>query len=102
MFWRSVKLTRRDFGIENLKRSFPEALAKKLNGDVFAELTLTLAEHDTELRGIFVPQKIDFLLAPPRITGRHWMEPLPRSYQRVAPVRVEESAQRFGEGKGLS
>lgn len=93
MFGRRLTLTRRDFGVPALVRAnFPEALAQKLNGDVFAEVRLQLVEMGTELRGTFKPQKIDFLLAPPRITSRHWMPAVPRSYRRVSPAELEEEA----------
>lgn len=91
MWGRNVTLIRRDFGIDALRKSnFPEELAKKLHGDVFAELKLVLVEEGTFLRGTFMPQKIDFLLAPPRITARHWLKPVPRSYRRVSAVELEE------------
>jgi len=91
MWGRSVTLLRRDFGVDALTKSnFPEVLAKKLHGDVFAELKLMLVEDGTMLRGTFMPQKIDFLLAPPRITERRWLTPVPRSYRRVSAVELEE------------
>jgi hypothetical protein len=104
MFGRTLKLVRRDFGLENLKRSnFPEPLARKLEGDVFAELKLSLVQNGTELTGSFTPQKIDFLLAPPRITGRRWMPPVARTYCRVVPVELPgPEAARLQEDKGIS
>lgn len=91
MFGPGVKLTRRDFGVDALKRNnFPEVLAQKLSGDVFAELRVSLTEGGTELSGTFKPQKIDFLLAPPRITGRYWLPPVARRYRRVAAVELED------------
>jgi hypothetical protein len=77
MWGRGLKLTRRDFGVEALKRQhFPDVLAQKLSGE-----------------GTFTPQKIDFLLAPPRITQRYWMPPVPRAYRRVSAVELEEASQ---------
>lgn len=97
MVGRSVKLTRRDFGPDALKRNqFPEALAKKLSGDVFAEISVTLVERGTQLVGTFKPQKIDFLLAPPRVTSRHWLPPVPRAYRRVVLAPTEADAARRG------
>ncbi|MBI5493454.1 MAG: hypothetical protein HY904_00405 [Deltaproteobacteria bacterium] len=91
MWGRQLKLTRRDFGVVALKRAnFPEPLAKELDGDVFAELRLELVEQGTMLQGTFTPQKIDFLLAPPRITQRYWMPAVPRSYRRVTPAELLE------------
>jgi len=86
-----LKLTRRDFGVEALKRqNFPDVLAAKLNGDIFAELKLTLTDGGVTLQGTFTPQKIDFLLAPPRITQRYWMPAVGRAYRRVSAVELEE------------
>ncbi|MEW5847975.1 MAG: hypothetical protein AB2A00_04145 [Myxococcota bacterium] len=97
MFGRSLSLTRRDFGVPALMRNnFPEPLAHKLHGDVFAEMKLTLTDAGTCLRGTFTPQKIDFLLAPPRITHRRWMQPVARAYRRVSPVELEEEERSRG------
>ncbi len=94
MWGRGLKLTRRDFGVEALKRQhFPDVLAQKLSGDVFAELRLNLTDGGLSLEGTFTPQKIDFLLAPPRITQRYWMPPVPRAYRRVSAVELEEASQ---------
>jgi hypothetical protein len=95
MWGRRVKLTRRDFGVEALKRqNFPEVLAHKLDGDVFAELRLSLTDGGFTLTGTFTPQKIDFLLAPPRITQRYWMPAVTRSYRRVSAVELDEGQRR--------
>ncbi len=94
MWGRDLKLTRRDFGVDALKRQhFPDVLAQKLSGDVFAELRLNLTDGGLALEGTFTPQKIDFLLAPPRITQRYWMPPVPRAYRRVSAVELEEGGQ---------
>lgn len=93
MWGRSLKLTRRDFGVDNLKRqNFPDVLAQKLSGDVFAELKLELTDGGLSLEGTFMPQKIDFLLAPPRITARYWLPEVPRIYRLVSPVEDDETA----------
>jgi hypothetical protein len=94
MWGPKLTLLRRDHGVQALVRAnFPEVLAQKLSGDVFAELRLNLEDAGTRLSGTFKPQKIDFLLAPPRITSRYWMVPVPRAYRRVSPVEVEEEEQ---------
>ena len=91
MWGRSLTLTRRDFGVDALTANhFPLELAQKLHGDVFAELRMTLIDDGLTLTGVFIPQKIDFLLAPPRITTRHWLKPVPRGYRRVSAVELEE------------
>mgnify|MGYP003353279694 CR=1 FL=1 len=45
-------------------------------------------------RTLPTPQKIDFLLAPPRITQRYWLPAVPRSYRRVSPVELETETRR--------
>jgi hypothetical protein len=86
-----LRLTRRDYGVTALKaQGFPESIAKLLDGEVMAKLTLRVRASNTRLEGEFVPQKVEFTHQPPRITEAYFLDPQVRRYRRVAAEEVGE------------
>lgn len=84
MLFRTVRLSRRDHGVANLvKQGFPEVIAQKIDGEVTGKLKLGLIAGGLVLEGTFTPQKVEFTHRPPRVTGRHYLDPLPRRYRRL-------------------
>jgi hypothetical protein len=95
---RRVRLTRRDHGVKALlSQGFPENIAKQLDGEVMARMTLKLKDGGAFLDGAFEPQKIEFTHQPPRITSAHFLAPQPRTYRRVIPVHGEERIEAWAD-----
>jgi hypothetical protein len=95
---RRVRLTRRDHGIKALlSQGFPENIAKQLDGEVMARMTLKLKDGGAFLDGAFEPQKIEFTHQPPRITSAHFLAPQPRTYRRVIPAHGQERIEAWAE-----
>lgn len=83
-----VRLTRRDHGVRALTAmGFPEAVAKKLDGEIMARMELRL-RGGVLLEGSFSPQKVEFTHQPPRITRAFFLPPQPRRYRRVDAITV--------------
>lgn len=88
---RTLRLQRRDFGVQALMaQGFPEPIARQLDGEVTARMTLRLVDGGTHLLGDFVPQKVEFTHRPPKITAAYYLAPQPRRYRRVVPVTDAE------------
>lgn len=98
MLGRTLRLNRRDHGVKALlAQGFPDTIAKQLDGEVMARMTFKLTGGGAFLEGAFMPQKIEFTHQPPRITSAHFLDPQPRTYRRVIPVRVGEKLEAWAE-----
>jgi hypothetical protein len=85
---RTVKLSRRDHGVASLAGlGFPEAIAKKLDGEIMARLKLSLTDGGLFLDGTFEPQKVEFTHQPPKVTSMFFLAPQRRRYRRVEAVK---------------
>ena len=83
-----LRLNRRDHGVLALtKMGFPDAVAKKLDGEVMAKLELRL-RGGVLLEGTFTPQKVEFTHQPPKITKSYFLAAQPRRYRKLDAVVV--------------
>ncbi|MFZ9886070.1 MAG: hypothetical protein ACO3JL_01105 [Myxococcota bacterium] len=95
---RTLRLQRRDFGVQSLiAQGFPEPIARQLDGEVTARMTLRLVDSGTGLVGDFVPQKVEFTHRPPKITAAYFLTPQPRRYRRVIPLTDTEPVEPWAE-----
>ncbi len=82
-----LTLARRDHGKAALVRmGFPEGVADKLEGEVMANLKLSVVDGGLFLDGTFAPLKVEFTHQPPRITGMVQQPAQHRRYRRVQPL----------------
>jgi len=84
-------MKRRDFGVKLLQRQgFPVAIAKRLEGQVLASLTLRQTSDRIFLHGHVTNFRIEFSTTPARIDKIQKLPPKPRSYRRVEAIAVKE------------
>lgn len=85
---RTVYLNRRDHGLQTLvDQGFPREIAEKRNGQVQAKLRLRLVSR-YQLRGSFIPRKVEFTRNPPRVVAVIDLGPEERSYRRLEPAKT--------------